>query len=172
MTRPVLIASVLALALTACGDAPDAVDRASEPELPRAAPTEASQADAQADPDDAALSLGVEDGVMIEVARLVPEDEACLLMMNVANGTDETVTAGLFAFDVTGNGQSAGANMFPQTAEPGEIVTAQIILPGADCADAQTIEGGQVNCRIVETGESCVDALELRDGDIDFSLND
>lgn len=120
----------------------------------------------------AAEAMGVDEGVVISVDRLIPEEEACLVMMNVANATEETVTAGLFAFNVTGNGETAGANMFPQTTQPGDVVTAQIILPAADCENAKMIEGGQINCRIVETGESCVDDLELRDGVIDFTLND
>lgn len=120
----------------------------------------------------AAEAMGVDEGVVISVDRLIPEEEACLVMMNVANATEETVTAGLFAFNVTGNGETAGANMFPQTTEPGEVITAQIILPAADCANAQVIEGGQINCKFVESGESCVESLELRDGVIDFTLND
>ena len=120
----------------------------------------------------AAEALGVENGVMITVDRLISEEAACLVMMNVANGTDQTVTAGLFAFDVTGNGERAGANMFPQTTQPGDVVTAQIILPSASCENAKVIEGGQINCRFVVTGESCIDTLELRDGIVDFTLND
>lgn len=117
-------------------------------------------------------SLNADDKVLVMVERLVPEDNACLLMMSVANGTDETVTAGLFAFDVTGNGETTGANMFPQTADPDTMATAQIVLPGADCADVQVIEGGQLNCKIADTGESCVNASELRDGIVDFTAND
>lgn len=116
--------------------------------------------------------MDVDGQVVITVDRTIAEDAACLLMIDVANGTDETVTAGLFAFDVTGNDASAGANMFPQTAEPGQIATAQIVLPGADCDNALLIEGGEINCRIVETGESCIGSTELRDGAVAFEAND
>ena len=94
----------------------------------------------------AAEAMGVDEGVVISVDRLIPEEEACLVMMNVANATEETVTAGLFAFNVTGNGEAAGANMFPQTTEPGDVVTAQIILPAAD---ARAAIAGDINtgCR-------------------------
>jgi hypothetical protein len=122
-------------------------------------------------PDGLPTSLNADNKVLVMVERLVAEDNACLLMMSVVNGTDETVTAGLFAFDVTGNGETAGANMFPQTADPDTVATAQIVLPGADCADVQMIEGGQLNCKIADTGESCVAASELRDGIVDFSAN-
>lgn len=161
MLRPFLLIVPLAL-LTACG-------AASDPD-----PTEGAVVETSAPEDlrSEAERMGVDDGVMITVDRLISEESACLVMMNVANGTDQTVTAGLFAFDVTGNGESSGANMFPQTTEPGDVVTAQIILPSANCENAKVIEGGQINCRIVETGESCIEALELRDGVIDFTLND
>lgn len=114
-------------------------------------------------------ALAADDKVLVMVDRLIPEDAACLVMMSVVNGTDEVVTAGLFAFDVTGNGESAGANMFPQTAEPDSLTTAQIVLPGADCNDVLSIEGGQLNCKYSETGESCLDVTELRDGIVGFS---
>lgn len=116
--------------------------------------------------------LAADNKVLVMVERLVPEDEACLLMMSVVNGTDDTVTAGLFAFDVTGNGETAGANMFPQTAAPDTMTTAQIVLPGADCDDALMIEGGELNCKLADTGESCIDVTELRDGVVEFSAND
>lgn len=155
-----------ALLLIACGDSgqvdgtlsPDVMSVATSPSLDL--------------PDGLPASLNANDKVLVMVERLVPEDNACLVMMSVANGTEETVTAGLFAFDVTGNGESAGGNMFPQTAEPDSMTTAQIILPGSDCGDVQAIEGGQLNCKIAETGESCVDVSELRDGVVDFTGND
>jgi len=117
------------------------------------------------------VELAADDKVLVMVERLVPEDNACLVMMSVVNGTDDTVTAGLFAFDVTGNGETAGANMFPQTAEPDTMTTAQIVLPGADCDDALMIEGGELNCKLADTGESCMDVTELRDGVVEFSAN-
>jgi hypothetical protein len=117
-------------------------------------------------------ALEADDKVLVMVDRLIPEEFACLVMMSVVNGTEDTVTAGLFAFDVTGNGQASGGNMFPQTAEADTMTTAQIILPGADCANVQVIEGGQLNCKIVETGETCLDVAELRDGVVDFTGND
>lgn len=157
--------TLAALLLVACGDT---------------AKTDSSQPDTTArvdlsptldQPDGLPASLNADDKVLVMVERLVAEDNACLLMMSVANGTDETVTAGLFAFDVTGNGETAGANMFPQTADPDTVATAQIVLPGADCADVKMIEGGQLNCKITDTGESCLGASELRDGVVDFSAN-
>lgn len=167
MTRLFPILATLCL-LTACGNA------SSENDASLATETEAGSTDEMSLTNglSSAEEMGVEEGVVITVDRLIPEEEACLVMMNVANATDETVTAGLFAFNVTGNGESAGANMFPQTTEPGEVITAQIILPAADCANAQVIEGGQINCKFVDSGESCVETLELRDGVIDFTLND
>ncbi|MGB3456321.1 MAG: hypothetical protein WBG08_11135 [Litorimonas sp.] len=165
------VAGALALlTLAACGDtteAPVASDPASD-----AAAVPVAQSDAETVADTPALPADMDGSVVIEVDRLIAEEAACLVMMQVSNGTDEPVTAGLFAFDVTGNGESAGANMFPQRAEPGGTATAQIILPGADCEDAQVIEGGQINCRIDGTEESCVDVTELRDGEVDFTLND
>lgn len=158
--------SFVALLLVACGDMSNRdeaqIDAAARVDL---APTLAL-------PDGLPASLNADDKVLMMVERLVSEDSACLLMMSVANGTDETVTAGLFAFDVTGNGETTGANMFPQTADPDTMATAQIVLPGADCADVQVIEGGQLNCKITDTGESCVNASELRDGIVDFTAND
>lgn len=123
-------------------------------------------------PDGLPAALKADNKVIVMVERLVSEDNACLVMMSVVNGTDDRVTAGLFAFDVTGNGEATGANMFPQTADPDTMATAQIVLPGADCADVKTIEGGQLNCKIAATGESCLDASELRDGVVDFTGND
>ncbi|WP_298915894.1 hypothetical protein [uncultured Algimonas sp.] len=176
--RPLKFASVpglalaLAMGLASCGaeveERPDAVELATRPE----APVIVSTGDAQPAASDAAAAMDADGRVVLTVDRLVSEDAACLLMIDVANGTDAAVTAGLFAFDVTGNGESSGANMFPQTAGPGTVATAQIILPGADCANALAIEGGQINCRVVDTGESCVDITELRDGAIDFTAAD
>ena len=151
--------------LVACGDADPATDMA---DAPVASVDPAPTVDL---PDGIPSELAANDKVLVMVERLVPEPEACLVMMSVLNGTDETVTAGLFAFNVTGNGESAGANMFPQTAEPDTMTTAQIVLPGADCDDAVLIEGGELNCKITETGESCMEAVELRDGVVDFSAN-
>lgn len=162
MIRPLSILLTLT-ALTACGAATE-TEASEETSTVETAVTEDTRT--------AADAMGVEAGVMITVDRLISEEAACLVMMNVANGTDLTVTAGLFAFDVTGNGERAGANMFPQTTQPGDVVTAQIILPGASCDNAQVIEGGQINCRFVESGGSCIDILELRDGVVDFTLND
>jgi len=138
--------------------------------IPAGAPVTASPMTEEAD--GLPASLDADDKVLVMVDRLIPEEYACLVMMSVVNGTDETVSAGLFAFDVTGNGQAAGGNMFPQIAEPDTMTTAQIILPGADCANVQAIEGGQLNCKIAETGESCLDVAELRDGVVDFTGND
>ena len=162
MIRPLSILVTLTV-LTACG-------AASETEALEETPT--VETTVTEDTQTAAEAMGIEAGVMITVDRLIPEEAACLVMMNVANGTNQTVTAGIFAFDVTGNGERAGANMFPQTTQPGEVVTAQIILPNANCENAKVIEGGQINCRFVESGESCIDILELRDGVVDFTLND
>lgn len=163
MIRIPLLLALVSL-LSACG-APASPEDAPEPVAAEAMTVTENTLSA-------AAAMDVDNNVMINVARLIPEDDACLVMMNVANGTDQTVTAGLFAFDVTGNGETAGANMFPQTTEPGEVVTAQIILPGADCENAEVIEGGQINCRFAESGESCIETLELRDGVVDFTLND
>lgn len=150
----------IAATLTACGETPpESADTNIDPVVESSATPNERE------------SVTIDGTVTITVDRLIPEDAACLLMMDVINGTDRAVTAGLFAFDVTGNGETAGANMFPQRAEPGSVTTAQIILPGADCENAKMIEGGQVNCRIIETEESCIDDLVFRDGLIDFSLN-
>lgn len=123
-------------------------------------------------PDTISTDMDTDGKVLITVDRLIPEDAACLMMMTVMNGTDDTVTAGLFTFQVTGNGEETGANMFPQMAGPDEQLTAQIVLPGADCDDVQRVEGGQLNCKITETGESCVDLLELADGAVNFAINE
>lgn len=156
--------SCAALLLVACGDASN-VD---SPQLDEAARVDPSLISL---PEGLPADLNADDKVIVMVERLVAEDNACLVMMSVVNGTDDTVTAGLFAFDVTGNGETAGANMFPQTAEPDTMATAQIILPGADCVNVKTIEGGQLNCKIAETGDSCLDVSELRDGVVDFTGN-
>lgn len=162
--------SVFALVLTACGNSSDVSSVES--------PTESSTAETQMDvvsldqPSNIPSSMDADGKVLITVERLVPESAACLVMMSVVNGTDETVNAGLFAFNVTGNGETAGANMFPQTAEAGVIKTAQIVLPGADCKNAKQIDGGQLNCRLVDSGESCMNVTELRDGIVDFTAND
>ena len=163
MSRTLSFITLLAL-LSACGAPANSEDTAQSIDAETTPATEALSSAAEA--------MGVSENVMIDVARLIPEEDACLIMMNVANGTDQSVTAGLFAFDVTGNGERAGANMFPQTTEPGDVVTAQIILPGSSCENVQLIEGGQINCRFVERGESCIETLELRDGVVDFTLND
>lgn len=170
--KQLLPAFLLSIAVTACGNAsedrPD--DEATIVMSETVTPVDPSPTVGL--PADLPSELDADGKVLIMVDQLIAEDQACLVMMNVANGTDETVTAGLFAFNVTGNGATAGANMFPQTAEPGAMTTAQIILPGVDCADAQAIEGGQINCKIAESGESCTDRLELRDGPLDFTAND
>ena len=164
MIRTLSILAIFSLLAACNGASPDEDASNSSDTMSEPTPVAETQSAAEA--------MGVEEGVVISVDRLIPEENACLVMMNVVNATDETVTAGLFAFNVTGNDESAGANMFPQTTEPGGVVTAQIILPNADCENAQMIEGGQINCRFAESGESCVDELELRDGVIDFTLND
>lgn len=161
--------SFAALLLVACGDSAN-VDGSPLSEAAYVAPVAVSPTLDL--PDGLPAALNADGKVLVMVERLVAEDSACLLMMSVANGTDETVTAGLFAFDVSGNGETAGANMFPQTTEPDTMATAQIVLPGADCADVKMIEGGQLNCKIAETGESCLDVSELRDGVVDFTGND
>lgn len=166
MTRYCLMLSV-ALILSGCGG-PDRDADMTETDIVDAAVVSTESTDLAEPTEAAATHYDAEGAVLITVDRIVPEPNACLLMMSVVNGTDDTVTAGLFAFAVTGNGETAGANMFPQTTDAGDVKTAQIVLPGADCANAQTIEGGQLNCRIVETGESCADITELRDGEIDF----
>ena len=111
--------------------------------------------------------------VTLSVTRLIEERDPnnCLMMMSVDNGTDDTVTAGLFAFDLAGGGATAGGNMFPQTAEPGTRKTAQIIIPGRSCDVAQTITGGQPNCN-VDGGGSCMDVLEFADAEVAFQLDD
>lgn len=152
--------SLAALLLVSCGDATSDDDTT----MDAAASVET--------PDGLPASLNADDKVLVMVDRLIPEDSACLVMMSIVNGTDETVTAGLFAFDVTGNGETMGANMFPQTAEPDTVETAQIVLPGADCVNVKVIEGGQLNCKITDTDETCVDVSELRDGIVEFSSND
>lgn len=162
----ILPLSLSALLCVACSDAGDA-DRKPSPDVAPVAVSPTLDL-----PDGLPASLQANDKVLVMVERLVPEEYACLVMMSIVNGTDETVTAGLFAFDVTGNGETSGGNMFPQTAEPDTMTTAQIILPGADCANVQAIEGGQLNCKIAETGESCLDVAELRDGVVDFTGND
>lgn len=155
---PITVASIC---LAACS-------QASDPDASTDSATDTQPMEAEAFP----AELNAEGKVLITVDRLIYEDAACLVMMDVINGTDETVTAGLFTFDVTGNGETAGANMFPQRTEPQSIVTAQIVLPGADCDNATLIEGGQLNCKIADTDESCMDVIELRDGAIDFAAND
>ncbi len=158
--------SVFALVLTACGNSSDVSSVES--------PTAETQMDVASldQPSNIPSSMDADGKVLITVERLVPESAACLVMMSVVNGTDETVNAGLFAFNVTGNGETAGANMFPQTTEAGAIKTAQIVLPGADCKNAKQIDGGQLNCRLVDSGESCMNVTELRDGIVDFTAND
>lgn len=164
--KHILPLSFAALFLVCCGDTGQPDDAAS-PDVATIAVSASPEV-----PEGLPAALEADDKVLVMVERLVPEDSACLLMMSVVNGTDETVTAGLFAFDVTGNGETAGGNMFPQTAEPDSMTTAQIILPGADCSNVQAIEGGQLNCKITETDESCIDVSELRDGIVDFTGND
>lgn len=168
MTRAYLFMSA-ALILSACGSPDSEISATETPDATVVtAPTEIPPVPEFA----AAEAFDADGAVLILVDRVVSEPDACLLMMSVVNGTDNRVTAGLFAFDVTGNGQSAGANMFPQTTEAGDVKTAQIVMPGADCANAQVIEGGQLNCRIADTGESCVEVTELRDGVVEFRTDD
>ena len=119
------------------------------------------------------VEIAMDGEVTISVTRLMEERDPnnCLMMMSVDNGTDDTVTAGLFAFDVAGGGETTSANMFPQTAAPGERATAQVILPGRTCDVAETITGGQANCT-VEGGGSCMEALEFANAEVDFDLDD
>ena len=118
-----------------------------------------------------AQSVPMDGDVTISVTRLIEESDPdnCLMMMSVDNGTDDTVSAGLFAFQVEGGGASVGANMFPQTAAPGTRETAQVVLSGRSCDVAETITGGEANCRI-EGGGSCVDALDFSGGEVDFDM--
>jgi len=164
--KHVCLISVFALVLSACGNSSD-VDAVESP----TAETRMEAAGIDQAPS-IPSSMDADGKVLITVERLVPESAACLVMMSVVNGTDETVNAGLFAFNVTGNGETAGANMFPQTTEAGAVKTAQIVLPGSDCDNAKQIEGGQLNCSLVDSGESCMDVTELRDGIVDFTAND
>ena len=153
-----------ALLLVACGGDSAGVDTSDDPVAASGTAPVAAAPQADADVVDGQVTLTVD--------RVIEETDPdnCLLMMSVRNGTDDTVSAGLFAFDVEGAGETAGANMFPQTAAPGETKTAQIILPGRDCAVAETITSGQPACMIDGT-ESCVDALVLADGEVDFALD-
>ena len=160
MIRPSLISPVevsaallIAMGLVACS--------ASEP----------TESESRATVDEVASEPDVimNDEVTISVDRLISEESACLLMMDVENGTEDDVSAGLFAFNVTGNGETAGANMFPQQAESGGTASAQIILMGASCDDALTIEGGQIACTLTETGETCTDKVVLADDEVIFA---
>ena len=166
--KQTFLISVFALAMTACGQVDDgdvAEDSTAVASVEHADMDQPSEISSTS-------TLDADDKVLITVERLMPESETCLVMMTVFNGTDQTVNAGLFAFNVTGNGETASANMFPQTAETGEVKTAQIVLPGADCENVKQIEGGQLNCRLVESGENCMDITELRDGIVEFTAND
>ena len=164
--KQTFLISVFALAMTACGQVDDG-------DVAEDSTAVASVEHADMDqPSEISSILDADDKVLITVERLVPESETCLVMMTVFNGTDQTVNAGLFAFNVTGNGKTASANMFPQTAETGEVKTVQIVLPGADCENVKQIEGGQLNCRLVESGENCMNVTELRDGIVEFTAND
>ena len=111
--------------------------------------------------------------VTLSVDRLIEERDPnnCLVMMKVENGTDDTVSAGLFAFDFEGADRKAGANLFPQEAGPGEAVTAQVILPGTRCDVAERITGGQPAC-VLDDNSSCVDVLDFEDTEVDFAAND
>ena len=173
------LVTLSALLLAACGggtEAPvEAPDTAFEfePEQNRGVavpsadrvPTPAELADASADVD-------MDGRVTLSVTKLVEETDpnTCLVMMSVDNGMDETVTAGLFAFDLEGGGETAGANMFPQEVEPGARKTAQIILPGKSCDVAQTVTSGQPSCKL-EDGSSCVDALSFKDSEVAFAID-
>ena len=154
---------LLALMVSACSQG--------ETEALESAELDEAGVEQMAEPASLPAELDAEGKVLITVNRLIAEEAACLVMMDVINGTDAAVTAGLFTFDVTGNGERAGANMFPQRAEPQTIVTAQIVLPGANCENAKLIEGGQINCKIADSDESCMDVIELRDGAVGFATN-
>lgn len=155
--------SVIAAGLTACSGPefadPDAIEGGAT--VPISVPS-------TEDPTAEADRVELNGEITISVDRLVSEAEACLLMMEVENGTSEDVSAGLFSFNVTGNGETSGANMFPQTAQPGSEAMAQIVLQGADCENALLIEGGQIACRIAESGESCTEVVTLEDGAVAF----
>ena len=155
------------LALIACsGNVEDA-----EPSVNEA--VDVTISDASVDMTVAADPVPMSGRVTLSVDRLIEELDPnnCLVMMQVENGTDETLSAGLFAFDVEGDGDRAGGNMFPQTVAPGERATAQVILPGRTCAVAKQIVGGQPACMTADE-EPCLDRLDFEDGEVDFTLND
>ncbi len=157
-------AALFALAACSGSDAP----KAEADPAPAAAPAP------MAAQNTAAAAAG---SVVISVDRVVQETDPdnCLLMIAVSNGTDETVAAGLFTFELSGGGESTGASMFPQTTEPGQTKLAQVILPGRSCDVAETIEGGQPQCRVnpgTEEASSCLDALVFEDNAVDFTVND
>lgn len=165
-TKFSLLIAPLSLALVACsggGDAPSENDPGAG-SVPIAT--------GAFEPTDAGATVEMDGQVRISVDRLVSESEACLLMMQVENGTDQDVNAGLFAFNVTGNGETAGANMFPQSTPSGEDVMAQIVLQNASCDDALQIEGGQIACTISGSGESCTDQVLLEDDAVTFASSD
>ena len=165
MKHFVLVPAAL-FALAACSNS-DAPEVEAEP-APVAAPS----------PMSAQNTSAAEDGsVVISVDRVVDETQFgnCLLMIAVSNGLEETVSAGLFTFEVSGGGESTGASMFPQTTEPGETKLAQVILSGQSCDVAQVIEGGQPQCSVnpgSQDATSCLDVLVFEDNAVDFSVND
>ncbi len=155
------------LALIACsGNVEDAAPSVSEA-------VDVTISDASIDMTAAADPVPMSGRVTLSVDRLIEELDPnnCLVMMQVENGTDETLSAGLFAFDVEGDGDRAGGNMFPQTVAPGERATAQVILPGRTCSVAEKIVGGQPAC-MTAAEELCLDRLDFEDGEVDFTLND
>jgi hypothetical protein len=172
--RAFLLLPVL-LALPACGGDPTS-SQDSQPDAvldSGAAPEAVIDPVIEIAPPPPAQAVDMNGRVTISVDRLIEERDPnnCLVMMKVENGTDETVSAGLFAFEVNGNEQSAGGNMFPQTAAPGQSATAQIILPGRTCAVAERIVGGQSAC-MTEGETPCLDVLDFEDGEVDFTIND
>ena len=168
------------LCLAACGGADTATTEPAEPQEVFDFQPVANR-DAEVPPIDTVPAPGMLGGgtadmdgrVTLSVDRLVEERDPnnCLVMMKVENGTDRTVSAGLFAFDFEGGGETAGANLFPQEVEPGRSETAQVILPGQRCGVAQRVVGGQPAC-VLSDGASCTDQLDFEDGEVDFSLND
>lgn len=164
MTR--LALPLLALLLAACSGGSDDADMSDA--------IDAAPSSPMAPQNTAAAEAGA---VVISVDRLVEETDPnnCLLMIAVSNGLEETVSAGLFTFELSGGGEQTGASMFPQTTAPGETKLAQVILPGRSCDVAETISGGQPQCRInpgTETPESCLDALEFRDAEVAFDIDE
>ncbi|WP_409432798.1 hypothetical protein ACJ3XI_11410 [Litorimonas sp. RW-G-Af-16] len=96
--------------------------------------------------------------ITITTEALSSEDAACIIPIQIRNGTDAMASVSMFGFDVTGDGDADTGNMFPQDVPAGEYRTARIIQIGQSCAAFDTITPKDVLCKT--GGETCEVSFE------------